>query len=153
MKVISLKLSVYHALTRLADGRPSLLIDPGSVGNLCGEAWARSVSYAAKQVGKTSIYRRRPRVLNVRGVGPKGAECTHDLTLPISMRTLGGQTVSPGTFVTPAIQGSDVPGLLGLASLRSNRAVLDCNTMQLHLCAWRIRSCNDAFPRDGQLSA
>jgi len=39
---------VYHSQTRLADGRPSLLIDPGSVGNLCGENWARSVAAAAK---------------------------------------------------------------------------------------------------------
>ena len=128
------EMSVYHALTRLTDGRPSLLIDPGSVGNLCGESWARNVSDAAKKVGKTSTYHKRSRVLNVRGVGPKGAECTHDLTLPISMRSLGGQTVSPGTLITPAIPGSDVPGLLGLASLRSNRTILDCNTMQLHLC-------------------
>ena len=30
-------LPTYHALTRLADGRPALLVDPSSVGNLCGD--------------------------------------------------------------------------------------------------------------------
>ena len=64
---------VYHSLTRLADGRPSLLIDPGSVGNLCGENWARSVAAAAKRAGKDTHYVQRCKLLNVRGVGPEGA--------------------------------------------------------------------------------
>ena len=33
--------NVYHSETRLPDGRPSLLIDPGSVANLCWDKWAQ----------------------------------------------------------------------------------------------------------------
>ena len=33
-----------------------------------------------------------------------------------------------------AISGSEITGLLGLASIRKNRGILDCNTMQLHFC-------------------
>jgi hypothetical protein len=31
----------FHIQTQLPDGRKSLLIDPGSVGNLCGDKWAK----------------------------------------------------------------------------------------------------------------
>ena len=127
-------LPTYHALTRLADGRPALLVDPGSVGNLCGETWARSVADAAKKVGKMPTYTKRSRVLNVQGVGKGSQSCEHDLALPISMRTVDGVKVMSGKFVTPAIPGSDVPGLLGLTALTTNRAILDCNTRQLHFC-------------------
>ena len=125
---------VYHALTRLRDGRPSLLIDCGSVGNLCGENWARSVGEAAEKAGKTVLYTKRSKSLNVRGVGPEAAECTHDLTFPIALRTADGRGSSAGTFITPTIPSSDVPGLLGLTALHKNRAILDCNTLQLHCC-------------------
>ena len=127
-------LPTYHALTRLADGRPALLVDPGSVGNLCGESWARSVAEAAKKVGKMPTYTKRSRVLNVQGVGNGSQSCEHDMALPISMRTVEGDKVMSGKFVTPAIPGSDVPGLLGLTALTTNRAILDCNTRQLHFC-------------------
>ena len=127
-------LPTYHALTRLADGRPALLVDPGSVGNLCGETWARSVADAAKKVGKMPTYTKRSRVLNVQGVGKGSQSCEHDLALPISMRTVDGDKVMSGKFVTPAIPGSDVPGLLGLTALTTNRAILDCNTRMLHFC-------------------
>jgi hypothetical protein len=128
------ELHTYHALTRLADGRPALLVDPGSVGNLCGETWARSVSAAAKKVGRVATYNKRPRALHVQGVGNGSQKCEYDLTMPISLRTVYGSKVTPGRFVTPMIPGSDVPGLLGLISLTANRAILDCTTKQLHLC-------------------
>ena len=35
---------VCHFQTRLADGRQALIVDAGSVGNLCGDAWAREVA-------------------------------------------------------------------------------------------------------------
>jgi hypothetical protein len=46
------------------------------------------------------------------------------------MRTVEGDKVMSGKFVTPAIPGSDVPGLLGVTALTTNRAILDCNTSQ-----------------------
>jgi hypothetical protein len=126
--------TTYHANTRLLDGRPALLIDPGSVGNLCGDAWAKSVASAAVRHGHEPSYQKRPRPLNVKGVGNGSQQCSYDCTLPIAMRNLNGEAVTGGTLITPSISGSDVPGLLGLTSLRKNRAILDCNTMQLHFC-------------------
>ena len=37
-----------------------------------------------------------------------------------------------GEFTAPVIKDSDLPGLLGLNALRSNRGILDLNTMTLY---------------------
>ena len=37
----------YHITTQLPDGRKSLLMDPGSVENLCGAKWAKVVAIEA----------------------------------------------------------------------------------------------------------
>ena len=131
---VSTEAHIYHARTHLRDGRPSLLVDCGSVGNLCGEEWARAVSKAAKKAEKTVFYTQRTKTLNVRGVGSEVSQCTHDLTFPIALKKADGSGSCVGTFSSPTIPTSDVPGLLGLSSLRENRAILDCNTLQLHFC-------------------
>ena len=41
----------FHTETRLADGRPSVLIDPGSLGNLTGDQWAREAAKTALETG------------------------------------------------------------------------------------------------------
>ena len=60
---------VCHFQTRLADGRPALIVDPGSVGNLCGDAWARDVAKYAAQHSHHTSYEKRPRPLRVSGLG------------------------------------------------------------------------------------
>jgi hypothetical protein len=61
--------SLFHVQTRLVDGPPSLLIDPGSVGNLSGDAWAKGVAQAATKNGHTPSCEKRPRPLRVSVVG------------------------------------------------------------------------------------
>ena len=43
---------VAHAQTRLADGRHSVIVDPGSVGDLCGDKWAKDIATAAVRAGE-----------------------------------------------------------------------------------------------------
>ena len=45
--------SAYPIQTRLQDGRFSIIIDPGSVGNLCGDRWAREVALMARANGQS----------------------------------------------------------------------------------------------------
>ena len=54
--------------------------------------------------------------------------------LPVALRTTNGTRVIHGEVLTPVINNSSLPGLLGLNALRRNRAVLDFNTLQLHFC-------------------
>ncbi len=125
---------LFHVQTRLADGRPSLLIDPRSVGNLSGDAWAKGVAQAAARRGHVPSYERRPRPLKVSGVGQGTQDCNYDCKLPVAFKQLNGSTVSMGHITTPTVQGSELPGLLGLTALRKNRAVLDFQKMELYFC-------------------
>ena len=112
----------YHIRTQLPDGRPSLIIDPGSVGNLCGDRWAKTVAQAAARSGKNPSYEKRTKPLNVSGVGHGSQSAPFDCKLPISLKHVDSQAVSSGTVTTPAVANSDLPGLLGLTALRKNKA-------------------------------
>ena len=118
------KYNTYHVL-RLADGRPSLVVDPGSVGNLSGDSWCREVAAAAARHGKRPSYERRPRPLQVSGVGNGSQKCQYDCKLPVALRKKDGETISMGVMTTPTVSQSQLPGLLGLTALRKNRAILD----------------------------
>ena len=117
----------------MPDGRPVLLIDPGSVGNLSGDRWARECAQVAIQNGKAPSEARRPRPLSVMGVGNGNQTCTHNCTLPIGLIRSNGSS-HDGTFTTPVVANSDLPGLLGLHTMRRNRCVLDMVNLQLHMC-------------------
>ena len=123
----------YHTDTRLRDGRPAILIDPGSVGNLGGDRWARDCSRAAVRAGRRPVEIRRSRPLSVTGVGHGSQSCTHNCRIPVMLRTVQG-TSNEGTFEAPIVPNSELPGLLGLHSMRNARALLDMSTLQLHLC-------------------
>ena len=112
----------YHIQTRLTDGRPALVVDPGSVGNLCGDAWARGVAAAAHRHGHAPKYTKRSRPLRVQGVGNSAQTCGYDCTLPIALRQKDGKSISIGSIVTPTVAGSDLPGLLGLNAMKRNLA-------------------------------
>ena len=132
-------MGAYHIETRLPGNRPALIIDPGSVGNLGGDDWARSVAQAARTAGLRAQEHSRNRPLEVRGVGNGSQRCTHNCVLPIALNQANGQS-RIGTFEAPIVGNSMLPGLLGLESLCSSRAVLDMVNMQLHLLGpadWR----------------
>ena len=122
----------FHIQTRLPDGRPALIVDPGSVGNLCGDKWAREVAIAASRSGHKPSYTRRARPLQVSGVGHGAQACKFDCKLPIGLRHASGQRTSLGELTVPSVQGSDLPGLLGKLALKTNRAVWDFVTDTLY---------------------
>ena len=85
------------------------------------------------QHGLTPSQNKRARPLSVMGVGNGNQTCTHDCTLPIAM-SRGNDTTVTGSFTTPVVAGSELPGLLGFKTMRNNRAVLDMVNLQLHFC-------------------
>ena len=124
----------FHIQTRLADGRPSIIVDPGSVGNLCGDKWAKEVATIAARNGHKPSYEKRPRPLNVSGVGNGSNSCHYDCKLPVALQQADQGELSVGHLTVPAVHNSDIPGLPGLTALRKNRAILDFNTLRLHFC-------------------
>ena len=109
-----------------------MIVDPGSVGNLCGDRWAAAVARTGAQAGERPEYKKRQRPLDVSGVGNGSQACHYDCTLPVRLR--GEEKTIQGKLNTPAVANSDLPGLLGLTALRDNRAVLDFTTLKLHFC-------------------
>ena len=122
----------YHIQTQLPDGRKSLLIDPGSVGNLCGDKWAKEMAKEAARNKRKPTHHKRNRPLRVGGVGNGTQVCAYDCTLPIAFRQDNSNNSTEGKINIPTVNNSDLPGLLGLTALRKNRAILDLNTLKLH---------------------
>ena len=67
--------TIYHVETRLPNGKPALLLDIGSVGNLAGDEWVRQQAAMAIRAGLRPEQRKRERPLTVRGVGQGGEKC------------------------------------------------------------------------------
>ena len=123
----------FHTETRLADGRIGLLVDPGSVGNLAGDEWMQGLAKEAFDSGRKPSETRRPRPLQVSGVGAGAQECTHNCVIPTACVGADGKA-DEGTFTAPTVKGSQLPGLLGLHSLEQCRAILDMHKGKLHFC-------------------
>ena len=122
----------YLAATELQDGRLSLLLDLGSVGNLASTDWVRRVAVEAMKHGYRSKQAKRDKPLVVGGVGKGTQQCTHDCTLPIALQPAEGSTLL-GTFTTPTINGpSNVTGILGLLAIRGRKGIIDTGNNKLH---------------------
>ena len=98
----------YHAQTRLGQNREGLLLDIGAVEPLSGERWDKRVAALAMEAGKQSQQVTMKEPVAVQGVGGRADLCTIAVKLPIA--TPRGQQ---GTFTTPLIPDSEVPGLFG----------------------------------------
>ena len=134
--------------TKLKDGRPSIIIDPGSVGNLCGDKWAKEVALMAKANGRKPAHQRRERALQVSGVGNGSQQCHYDCHLPVAIRPEGGRVLQHGVLEVPAVENSDLPGLMGLSALKKNRAILDFNSLTLYFCGKDQYNLGAALPAD-----
>jgi len=121
----------FHSETRFSSGEPGILLDIGSVGNLGGDAWARDVSKSAIAHGRVPTQTVRDRVMKVSGVGEGSQECTHNVVLPVAFQKIDNRH-SKGQFTIPVVPNSQLPGLLGLQSMRDRRTVLDLSTLQCH---------------------
>ena len=122
----------YLAATELQDGRLSLLLDLGSVGNLASTDWARRVATEAMKYGHKPRQDRRDKPLIVGGVGKGTQQCTHDCTLPIALQSTDGVALL-GTYTTPTINGpSNVTGILGLLAVRGRQGIIDTGNNKLH---------------------
>ena len=119
----------FLSATSLSDGRHALLVDVGSFGNLAGRTWVRQAAALGRLHGKVPTTEKRAKPLSVSGVGEGEQTCTHDCTIPVSMKTIDGRTVT-GTYTSPTVNQPEsdsggIPGLLGLRSLMERRAILN----------------------------
>ena len=129
-------------MTQVQDGRLSIIIDAGAWSNLIGMKFAKAMSEKTK-VHQQALGYRRPqqhklqRALEVAGVGKGSQRCEYESQCPIMLTDSHGKT-SRHSLSAPIIEGVenttlDETGLLGLKTLESKRATLDCGKRILHL--------------------
>ncbi|CAK0801133.1 unnamed protein product, partial [Prorocentrum cordatum] len=113
----------YLVRTRMKDrSGEALLVDPGGPGNLTGDEWGNRMAARQQQAGRPPPIRTPlDRVLEVGGVGSGSQQATHAHRYQLALQ--GGQAA---TYEAPVLPNSSVPALLGRASLRDQRILLDC---------------------------
>ena len=124
----------YHTRTQLTNGQLSVIVDPGAWTNLMGENLARQLSRRAVETGHRPQQVTMERPLSIQGVGSGTQQCTHEIRTPIAITDATGQT-TVHSWTAPIVResGAGLPGLLGLRSLESMRAVLDMGHQELIL--------------------
>ena len=70
--------------------------------------------------------------VSVSGVGSGAAETTRAYTFPGVAVDINGEAAQIA-FDSPIVEGSPIPPLWGLQSLRKHRALIDCHGLKLHL--------------------
>ena len=75
------------------------------------------------------------------GVGNGSQKCQYDCDLFVAIRPKGQSSVK-----VPAVEDSDLPGLMGLTALKKNKAILDFNTLTLYFCSDTQYSLEKSLP-------
>ena len=115
----------FHTDTQTRDGVPGLIVDPGSIGNLAGSRWSDETdAYNKANGGTAAVMEPRPVDLRVMGVGHGSQACSNNVRLPVDLTSQDGSTMQ-GTYDAPVVNGSQIPGLLGLHSMEASRGILD----------------------------
>ena len=118
--------AAYHTNVRPAFGE-ALVVDTGAVKNLSGDLFIQRCAALAKKANKATTLEPLQRAITVEGVGSGGSSLTHRAVLPIAL-----SPSEQGTFQTGVLQNSEVPGLLGLEGINSNRMLLDPTNLKAY---------------------
>ena len=121
--------SVYHATTRLNDGRHGLLVDPGAWSNLVGEQWITDMTHKALDAGLQPEQQRMDKPLTVQGVGSGSNRAEWEIRMPIAVTetTSGEPQTRVFDYKAPTVTGpgKHLPALLGLQSMSRQNGVLE----------------------------
>ena len=117
--------NTFHARTRLKNSKcgasDGLLVDCGALGNLSGDELIERVAQKAKEMtGLETTYTPMPNPLTVEGVGQGSQSCAQMASVPMALSS-GEQA----RYQAPIIPNSNVPALLGLATMERQHAIID----------------------------
>ena len=109
-----------------------MIVDPGAWTNLMGAKLARKLVQRALSAGQKPTQNKMEQ-LNIQGVGNGSQSCNFKLQCPIAVPHDDGHA-HLHKISTPIVEGSgaDLPGLLGLRSLETDRAILDTGNRKLY---------------------
>ena len=102
------------------------MIDTGAWNNLVGSSWVDRMNRQNKAIGKVpSTEQKLAKPVVLGGVGKDTQEAKHRVTMPT---TIGG---ADSQFSATMIDGSNLPALLGLKTLKEKNGILDLRTNRL----------------------
>ena len=124
-----LSMSAYNTKPR----KLGLFVDTGAYDNIGGSesAWFKEHLADLERLGMKPTIRDIPQIA-VSGVGSGAATSSKAFTFPGAVVN-GDGIVENMMFDTPIVDGSPIPPLWGLQSLRRHRALIDCEGLRLHL--------------------
>ncbi len=137
-----LNVSLTYMSFTLPSGRPAIMLDIGSVGNIAGSKWIQMVLKYAAEHGFKAQRRGRLKPLTVSGVGHGCQQATRDYRLPCAFLTGEGadptdRSRSKSSFHAsldmPSPPESETPGLLGLSAMRKFGVVSDTRNTKLYV--------------------
>ena len=70
--------------------------------------------------------------MKVSGVGAGSQKCVNNYILPIALQSENYGPSIGTVYRTPAVENSDLPGLLGLQAMRDHRVVLDLQKLKMY---------------------
>ena len=111
--------TLYHAHVRLHECE-ALLIDTGAVHDISGDKQMKKFAKIALENGQGSEFKPLQHRTSIEGVGGTPSHCSQTGTVPI--RLADGKVSS---YRATVIEDSDVPALLGLATMTQERVLLD----------------------------
>jgi hypothetical protein len=118
---------VYHSKVRIK-GMEALVLDIGAFHNLSGSEWMARQAAEARAAGAGSLVKTAlQNAIEVEGVGNGSQSVTHSESVPICL-----EDGSTGDYEAATLPNSQVPGLLGLNSLRRKRGLIDTFNNKLY---------------------
>ena len=103
-----------------------MLVDTGALNNLVVSQWVDRMGRLNQQCGLPKSTRAPlGRTVTLGGVGKNTKESNQSVKVPTSVNG------DSSTFTATVVDGSDLPALLGMKTLRDNRSVLDLENDRL----------------------
>ena len=117
---------LHHTSTQLS-GHLSILVDPGAWTNLIGGKLAKALAQKALDAGHHPRQWPVSQPLHVAGVGNGFQTAEWCVRFPIAIESRDSDAAHLHAYESPVVEGGgdDLPGLLGLRSMKSQQGVLE----------------------------
>ena len=107
-----------------------ILPDTGAHDNLCGDRWAPWLAEACSAAGQHLQHHQMQQPRVVQGVGHGQQTTTHEVILATGTNDVEGVN-HISRYRAPCLKDSNVPGLMGIKSLKMEDALIRCKTGEM----------------------
>ena len=107
-----------------------ILPDTGAHDGLCGSLWARAQADKCRKAGKKVAQQMLTNPKSVNGVGNGSQQAHYEVSLAAGIQDTEGRFYEE-KYKAPCLEGSPIPGLMGIISLERNDALIRCKTGEM----------------------